>query len=169
MVEQRRLPLKAVVAVGAGRDLASIGELCAMDVLMTLLALGRGRFEVGLHQLSSKVRGLVAIDTGSPAMRSQQGERRLGVIESAKIMPRLGIVAGLTAGRSSRRARQQHAVFELAFVGIGVANRARAIVKAKYHGVFQVLIMRCGGWIAFKRRPWLMTISAGSRQMPAGQ
>lgn len=70
MVEKRGLPFKAVVAVGAGRNFASVGKLRAVDVLMAFFALGRRRFEVGLHQPGSQIRRLVAIDTCRAAMRS---------------------------------------------------------------------------------------------------
>lgn len=70
VVEQGWLPFKAVVAVGALGDLAGIGELRPVDVLMALFAFGWRRLEVGLHQLGPQIRRLVAIDTSRAAMRS---------------------------------------------------------------------------------------------------
>ena len=90
------------------------------------------------------------------------------MIESTEIVPGFGIVTGLAAGRSSRCARQQHAVFELAFMRIGVADGARAIIKAKYRSFFKMLIMRHCGGIAFQRRPWLVTIPACRRYVAPG-
>lgn len=101
VVEERRLPFQAVVAFGARRDLAAIGELRAMDVLMAFLAFARRCLEVGLHQPGAQIRRLMAINAGCPTMCSQQRERRLGMIERAQVMPRFGIVASLTAQRRS--------------------------------------------------------------------
>src|SRR5207302_7394532 len=51
MIEQGRLPLGRVVAVGTLRDLVreQFGELAAMDILVALLALFRRFFEVHIH------------------------------------------------------------------------------------------------------------------------
>ena len=68
MVEKRWLPLEAVVTGGARGDLAGAGELAAVDVLMTLLALGRSSLEIGLHQFHSQIRRLVAVNAGGTAM-----------------------------------------------------------------------------------------------------
>jgi len=68
MVEKRWLPLEAVVTGGARGDLAGAGELAAVDVLMTLLALCRSSLEIGLHQFRSQIRRLVAVNAGGTAM-----------------------------------------------------------------------------------------------------
>jgi len=68
MVEKRWLPLEAVVTGGARGDLAGAGELAAVDVLMTLLTLGRSSLEIGLHQFRSQSRRLVAVNAGGTAM-----------------------------------------------------------------------------------------------------
>jgi len=74
VVKQRWLPFETVVTVGAGSDFVGIRELRPVDIFVALLALGRSRLEIGLHQLGPKVRRLVAIDAGGPAMRPQQWE-----------------------------------------------------------------------------------------------
>lgn len=81
VVEQRRFPFRAVVAFPARRGLP-LGELPAVDIFVTVLALGRSRSEVHVHELGLHVWRLMAIDASGRAVRSYQGERSLGVIES---------------------------------------------------------------------------------------
>jgi len=45
MVKQRRPPPYAVVALSAARNVL-VGKLCSVDILVTVLALGRSRFEI---------------------------------------------------------------------------------------------------------------------------
>jgi hypothetical protein len=73
MVEERRFPLRAVMTLGTSSYVA-FGELLSMDILMAVLALGRGGPEIGVEQFGLKVRGLVAIDAGRSAVRAHQGE-----------------------------------------------------------------------------------------------
>ena len=69
MIEQRRLPFRAVVAIRAGRD-AVPGKLLAVDIFMALLAFrGCGR-EVGGDQPGFKVGRFVAVDAGGGFVRS---------------------------------------------------------------------------------------------------
>ena len=82
-------------------------------------------------------------------------------------MPGFGIVTGLASGSSPRR-HQQHSVFELAFMRIGMADGAGAILKAKHRSLLEVLVMRRRGRITLEGRPWLVTIAAWRRYMPAG-
>jgi len=96
MVERRRLPLAAVVAVCAGRDIC-LRKLLAMDVLMAILALRRCNLEIHMEQIGFKVRRLVAIHAGGGSMRSQQREFRFRVVEARHLLPRLGGVTGLAA------------------------------------------------------------------------
>lgn len=63
VVKERRLPLHAVVALGAACDVR-MGELFPMNVFMAVLALGRRGFEVHVDQLGFKARRLMAIDAG---------------------------------------------------------------------------------------------------------
>lgn len=70
VIEERGLPLRAVMALCAGCD-AILQELLAVRVLVAVFTLGRRTLEVNIHQLGFEVRGLVAIDTGRGAMRSQ--------------------------------------------------------------------------------------------------
>ena len=70
MVEKRWFPFKTVVTGGARGDLAGAGELAPVDVLMALLAPGRGSLEIGQHQFRSQVRRLMAVNAGGTAMSS---------------------------------------------------------------------------------------------------
>jgi len=53
-----------------------------VDVFVAVLALRRRGLEVDIHQLGFKVWRLVAIDAGRSAMRAEQNELRLGMIEA---------------------------------------------------------------------------------------
>lgn len=74
MIEQRWLPLRAVMAVHACRG-SILRELPAMYVLVAILTLGRSSREVSRDQLGLHIGRLVAIDTGSRPVRAHQGER----------------------------------------------------------------------------------------------
>lgn len=67
MIEQRGLPLGAVVTFSAACDVR-LRELLAMHVLMAILALCGSSFEIDIQQLGLKIRRLVAIDTGRSAV-----------------------------------------------------------------------------------------------------
>jgi len=69
VIEQGWLPLGAVMAIGTGRD-RILGELLAVDVLVTVLTLLRRRLEIHMEQVGFQVRRLVAIDTGGGPVRS---------------------------------------------------------------------------------------------------
>jgi len=88
VIEERRLPFVAVVAssaiVGAG------AELVGMRILMTIAAIGGGFREVHMPHVEFHGRRLVAIDAGHRAMRSEEREVRLRVIESGQIFPLTG-------------------------------------------------------------------------------
>lgn len=73
MIEQRRLPLRAVVARYA-IGYTVLGKLFSMDILVALLALGRRGLEINVGQLGFHVRRLVAIRAGSGPMRTDQRE-----------------------------------------------------------------------------------------------
>ena len=69
MIEQRRLPLRAVVTVDAGSD-SILDELPAVDIFVAVLALaGRGG-EVGRDELRSHVGRLVTIYASGGFVRS---------------------------------------------------------------------------------------------------
>lgn len=97
MIEQRRLPLDAVVAFGAAGDVR-LRELLAMNVLVAILAPSRSRLEIDVDQASLKIGRLVAIAAGGRAMCSQQRELRFRVIEPRQLLPRFRGVAGFASG-----------------------------------------------------------------------
>ncbi len=80
VIEQRGLPLHAVVAFGAASDVR-LRELLPMNVLVAILALSRSGLEIDVDEASLEVGRLVAIAAGRRTMRSQQRELRFRVIE----------------------------------------------------------------------------------------
>ena len=82
MIKQRRLPLRTVVAIGTGRDVIRCpGKLQSVCILVALLAFHRSCREIRIGQLSAHVRRLVAVDARHRAVRANQYELCLGVIE----------------------------------------------------------------------------------------
>ena len=80
-------------------------ELLPVNVFVAIFTLyGRG-LEVDVDQLRFKIGRLVAIDAGRRAMRSEQRELRLRMIEARKFLPRLGRVTGLASGGRTVGAR----------------------------------------------------------------
>jgi len=69
------------VTFRAARNI-SCGELLSVNVFVAVLALRGSGLEVDIHQLGFKVWRLVAIDAGRGAMRAEQNELRLGMIEA---------------------------------------------------------------------------------------
>jgi len=123
VIEQRGLPFRAVVAVGAG-GCFPFGKLLSVDVLMALLALHRGSLEIHIDQLGFEVWRFVTVDARRRPMRSEQGELGLGMIEGREFLPRLGGMASLATGGSFIRADLRHALVELALMGIVVTTGA---------------------------------------------
>lgn len=81
MIKERRLPLHAVVAFRATRDL-SLGELLSMDVLMTVFTLrGRG-LEIYIEKLGFEIRRLMTADTWRGPVCSQQRKTCLGMVKT---------------------------------------------------------------------------------------
>lgn len=123
MIEQRRLPLVAVVAGNAaGHPIRR--ELLPVDVLMAAFTFGRRRLEVHIGQLRLHIRWLVAIRARRRPVRPNQHKIRLSVIEPRQLFPRLRRVARLATRRLAIQARPQHPLPELPLMRIGVARRA---------------------------------------------
>lgn len=126
VIEERRLPFVAVVAIGA-ECRVPFRELLPMRVLVALLALfGRG-LEVHVHHRGLEVRRFVAIDAGGSAMCAQQWESRRRMIELGQFLPRLGGMARLASSRPTRSFCLLHALVELPLVRIGVTTRTAQI------------------------------------------
>ena len=81
VVKQRRLPLRTVVAVGAGCHSSRIRELPAVNFFVAILTLNGGRLEVRLGQPGTQICRLVAIDAGGGPVSADQLERGGRVIE----------------------------------------------------------------------------------------
>lgn len=90
VIEQRRLPFRAVMTVGTRSDPADVGELCSVNVLVTLLALAGRGLKVDIHHPRFHVGRLVAVNAGRSPVRAHQREGGLRVIEFLQVLPRRG-------------------------------------------------------------------------------
>ena len=123
VIKQRRFPFHAVVTLGAPRN-SGLCELVRMHVLMAVLTLHRSSFEIDIQQVRFKIWRLVAVDARRSAVRTQQREFRLRVIESGEFPPSLGGVAGLAPSLSAVSADSLHAFLELPLMRILMATGA---------------------------------------------
>lgn len=131
VIEERGLPLGAVVALRAPRDSSRLGKLRGMRVLMAIFAVRGNRFERNMEHGLLHVRWPMAACARHGAMRAGQEEARGRMIESCKVLPFLGGVAGFTAERSPGRAHLAHAYGELAAMRVGVASGTGQSVEVK--------------------------------------
>jgi len=157
VIEQGRLPLHAVVALGALRRLA-LRELPSMDVLMAVLAQSRRGLEVDVHQSSFEIRRLMAVDASRRAMRTQQGELSLGMIEPRKFFPRFCGVAGLATSGCSIGFRLLHTLFELSLMDVIVAACAAQVLP---------VINDC--WLRLEVRGFFMTFGTRNCDVSTSQ
>ena len=158
VIEQRGLPFRAVVAVGAGGSAVFGDELFSVDVLVAVLALHRGSLEIHIDQLGFEIRRFVAVDARGCPVCSEQGELGLGMIESGEFLPRLGAMAGLATGGSFVGAELLHALLELAFMRIVVAT-----------GTVQVLPAIDSGWFGLELGGFLVALGACYGDVAASQ
>jgi len=141
VIKQRRFPFHAVVALRATCHIV-MRELLPVHVLMAIFALHRSCLEIHIEQFRFQVRRLVAIDASRRAMRAQQSEFRLGMIEPRQLLPRFRNVTGFASGFGSIGPYLQHALVELPFVRIVVATLAIQIVP---------VIPGCRLWLKIRR------------------
>ncbi len=116
---------------GAARDLR-FRKLASVNIAVAVLARARRCFEIGVAQLHSHVRRLVAINARHRTMRSYQRELGGVVIEASQIRPGFRRVADLAAGHAFH-IRSHHALFELSPVRILVTRRARPVFEPVCH------------------------------------
>ena len=76
VIKQGRLPLHAVVTIGAMSDVG-LGELLAVNVLVAVFADSRSHFEIHVHQFGFKIWRLVAVDAIRRLMRTDERKFRL--------------------------------------------------------------------------------------------
>ena len=69
MIEKRWLPLRSVVAIGAGSNTAGIGKLRPVNVLVALFAFARSRLEIHIHHARFKVWRFMTVDACCAPMR----------------------------------------------------------------------------------------------------
>lgn len=86
MIEQRRLPLHGVVAVGTGGRFA-LGKLLSVDVLVAVFAQHGCCLEIHIDHFGFKIGRLVAIDAGCRPVGALQGELGFGVVKSGELFP----------------------------------------------------------------------------------
>ena len=125
MVKRRGNPPLRVVAVGAVGLAVLCQELPVVGVLVAGFTLHRRAFEslVGIGC------SLVALSARNGAMRAEERELGLGVVEAIDIGPRLHRVTGFAAERRSIRPLLCHAVVKFALVRILMAGGARLIFE----------------------------------------
>lgn len=81
MIEERRLPLGAVVTFDAG-SYATLVELLSVNVLVAVFTLGGCGRKIGRNKLGLHIRRFVAVDAGGRLVRSRQWKRRFRVVEA---------------------------------------------------------------------------------------
>lgn len=86
MIEERRLPLRSVVAFNTTGPIVT-GELLSVHVLMAIFALCRRRFEIDIDQFRFQAGRLVTLDAGCDSMRSLQWKLCLRVIKARQFFP----------------------------------------------------------------------------------
>ena len=128
MVKSRGFPLRAIVAIGARRDI-SLRKLTTVRVRMALLAFQRSLREVRVDQLCPQIGRLVAIHAGHGAMGAHQGKLRFRMIKAGQVLPVPGGVATLAAGAGSVGPKRFHALGELVVVRILMTGSARNILE----------------------------------------
>jgi hypothetical protein len=127
VIEERRLPLVAVVASGA---LICIGaKLFCMRVLMAHAALLTGTMEVNMQHRKFHIRRLVALGAGHRPMRADKLEIGRRVIELCQVLPLLGGVTGLAPERFAASIARRHAIGKLSFVDIVVTTGATQLIE----------------------------------------
>ena len=131
VIEQRRLPLSCVMAIGAQRNFIrkELAELASMHVLVAVFTLFGCLFEIHVDELGFQIRRLMAINTGYGSMRTSKRERRGIVIEAVQFAPGLGGVASLAAHRLPVLAKLGHALLELSVMNVLVTGGAGEIVE----------------------------------------
>ena len=97
MVEERWLPLRAVVALGTASHFP-YSELLRVYVLVTVFALRWSRLEVYVDEFGLKIWRFVTIDASGRPVRPKEGKLCFRVVESGEFLPRFSVVAGLASG-----------------------------------------------------------------------
>ena len=157
VIKQRRFPFHAVVTLRAARS-SGLCELVRMHVLMAVLTLHRSRFEIDIQQVRFKIWRLVAVNARRSAVRTQQRELRLRVIESGEFPPTLGGVAGLAPSLSAVSADSLHALLELPLMRIVMATGAVQIAPVIDHGGLGLELCR-----------FLVALGTGDGDVPASE
>jgi hypothetical protein len=129
VIEGRRRPSLNGVAIRAWGNPVLGGELSSMRVGVAGIAVLRRSLELDVMSAGKR---LVAIGASDHAMRSDQVEFRLRMVEPFDVNPGTRVVAGLAPQGRSIGAAKSHAILEFALVRIGVARRAGAVLEMEW-------------------------------------
>ena len=143
------------VAIRALRDSILSGKLCAVRVRVATLAILRRACKLNFMRTGER---LVAFVACNRAMCADQREFRFGMVESTNIDPRARVVAGLASERGAIGALLRHAVFKFAFVGIGMAGGAGAVLKMEWQDL-----------VGSSAEAYLVAFGASNGYVSAGQ
>ena len=157
VIKQRRFPFHAVVTFGATRDI-SLRELLAMHILVAVLTLRRSSFEIDIQQVGLKIWRLVAVDARGSAVRPQEREFRLRVIESREFLPSPGGVAGFAPSLRTVSPDLLHAFFELPLMGIAMTT-----------STVQIAPMVDNSGLGVELRRFLVAVATGNGDVPSGE
>lgn len=86
VIEQGGLPPGRVVTIRTESNFAC-RELLSVNVLVTVLALGRGRLKINVGDLGLEIRRLMAVDAGGRAVSTEQSKLRLGMVKPGEFLP----------------------------------------------------------------------------------
>ena len=126
VIEGRRFPALNRVAVRARRNAILGGELSCVCVGVASVAVLRRSFELDVMRASKRFMAIAASDH---AVRSDQIEFCLRVVEPLYVNPGANIVAGFATRGCSIHAAKGHAIVEFTLVRIVVARRAGAVLE----------------------------------------
>jgi len=127
VIEERWAPFVVVVACGTVVGLRA--ELARMRILVALIANLGGIGETNMQHGQLHVRRLVAIGAGQSAVRANQWEGGLGVVEPGQILPLLCRVAGQAPQGCAFGIDRRHAFRELTVVNVLVATGAAQMAE----------------------------------------
>lgn len=157
VVEQRRLPLGAVVAVATTGPTFG-DELPAVYVGVASSAPHWDSSEIHIGELDFRGLWLVTADAMRVAVRPEQWERGLRMVEAGKFRPRLRRVASLASPTLAINAGLPHELVKMPLVWVRVAS-----------GASHTLPVICGGGFGPELGGLFVTVAARYRHMAAGQ
>lgn len=126
VVERRGRPALIHMAFPTFCDSVLGNKLAAVRIRVAGFAIRRRSFELNLMRAGKR---FVTFVTSNRAVSSNQGKFCFRMVETADVDPGAGAVAGFAAQSNSIGALYSHALLKFAFMGIGVACGAGAVIK----------------------------------------